>query len=53
MTGIKRESSSLAGIRSPISTDKESGIQYVESEINGVESKIQAYLGSLYMGRVS
>ena len=43
----------MTGIRSPISTDKESGILYLESEINGVESGIQAYLGSLYMGRVS
>jgi len=36
-------------IRNPSSTDKESGIQYFESEIQGVESRIQDCLGFPYM----
>ena len=35
------------GIRNP--TDKESGIQYFESEIHGAESRIQDCLGFPYM----
>ena len=38
-------------IRNPSSTDKETGFQYLESKINGVESKIQKCLGFLSMGR--
>ena len=38
-------------IRNPSSTDKETGFQYLESEIHGVESKIQNCLGFLSMGR--
>ena len=38
-------------IRNPRFTDKESEIQYLESEIHGVESRIQNSLTDLYMGR--
>ena len=38
-------------IRNPSSTDKESGIQYVESRIHSVESRIKDFLGLPYMGR--
>ena len=33
------------GIRNPSSTNKESGIQYVESRIHSVESRIKDFLG--------
>ena len=39
------------GIRNPSSTDEESEIQYLESGIHGVESRIQDCLGFRYMGR--
>ena len=39
------------GIWDPGSTDKESRIQYLESGIHGVESRIQDGLGFLYMWR--
>ena len=39
------------GIRKPSSTDKESGIQYLESRIHSVESRIEDFLGLPYMGR--
>ena len=39
------------GIRNPSSTDKESGIQYLESRIHSVESRIEDFLGLPYMGR--
>ena len=38
-------------IRNPSSTDKETGFQYLESKIHGVESRIQNCLGFLSMGR--
>ena len=38
-------------IRNPNSTDKETGFQYLESKIHGVESRIQNCLGFLSMGR--
>ena len=38
-------------IRNPRFTDKESEIQYLESEIHGVESRIQNSLIDLYMGQ--
>ena len=37
------------GIRNPSSTNKGSGIQYPESGIDGVESRIQGCLGFRYM----
>ena len=40
----------MIGIWNPSSTDKESKIQYLESGIHGVESRIQDCLGFLYMG---
>ena len=40
----------MIGIRNPSSTNKESKIQYQESGIHGVESRIQDCLGFLYMG---
>ena len=39
------------GIRHPSSVDKESGIQYLESRIHSVESRIEDFLGLPYMGR--
>ena len=39
------------GIRNPSSTDKQSGIQYVDSRIHSVESKIKDFFGLPYMGR--
>ena len=39
------------GIHNPSSTDKESGIQYVESRIHSVESRNKDFLGLPYMGR--
>ena len=39
------------GIRNPRSNDKESGIQYLESRIHGVESRIQDFLGFPFIGR--
>ena len=39
------------GIRNPRSSDKESGIQYLESRIHGVESRIQDFLGFPFIGR--
>ena len=39
------------GIRDPCSTDRESGIQYPESGIQCVGSRIQECLGFPYMGR--
>ena len=36
------------GVRNPSSTDKKSGIQYVESRIHIVESKIEDFLGLTY-----
>ena len=39
------------GIRNPSSTDKESGIQYLESEIHVVESRIHDFLGFPCMGK--
>ena len=42
----------IAGIHSTTSTDKESGIQYLESGIHGVESRIPDCLGfHYYLGR--
>ena len=41
----------MIGIQNPSSTDRKSGIQELESRIHGVESRIQDYLGFLYMGR--
>ena len=41
----------MQGIRNPSSTDKNSGIQYLESRIHGVESRIQECLGFPYIGR--
>ena len=38
-------------IRNPSSTDKESIIQYMESRIHSVESRIKDFLGLPYMGR--
>ena len=38
-------------IRNPSSTDKESRIQYMESRIHSVESRIEDFLGLPYMGR--
>ena len=38
------------GIQHPSSTDKESGILYLEYEIHSVESRIQDCLGSLTWG---
>ena len=40
------------GIQNPISTDKESWIQYLESGIHGMESRIQDFRGFLYMERI-
>ena len=40
------------GIWNPSSTDKENGIQYLETGIHGVESRIQDCLGFPYMGRL-
>ena len=40
------------GIQNPSSSDKESGIQYLESGIHGVESRIQDCLRFLYVGRI-
>ena len=40
------------GIQNSSSTDKESWIQYLESEIHGVESRIQDCFGFLYMERI-
>ena len=40
------------GIRNPNSINKESRIQYLESGICGVESRIQDCLGFSYMGRL-
>ena len=40
----------MIGIQNPSSTDKESKIQYLESGIHGMESRIQDCLGFLYMG---
>ena len=39
------------GIRNPCSTDKESEIQYLESGIHSMESRIQDCLGFPYKGR--
>ena len=39
------------GIRNPSSTDKQSGIQFVESRIHSVESRIKDFFGLPYMGR--
>ena len=39
------------GIWNPSSTDKQYGIQYLESGILGVESRIQFFLWIPYMGR--
>ena len=39
------------GIRNPRSSDKESGIQYLESRIHGVESRIQDFLWFPFIGR--
>ena len=41
------------GIRNASSTDKEFGIQHLESEIQGIESRIQDCLGFPYMGRLA
>ena len=41
------------GIRDPSSFDKESGIQYLESRIPGVESRIQDCLGFPYKRRTN
>ena len=41
----------MIGILNPSSTDKESRIQYLQSRIYGVESRIQDCLGFLYMGQ--
>ena len=38
-------------IRNPSSTDEESRIQYMESRIHSVESRIEDFLGLPYMGR--
>ena len=38
-------------IRNPSSSDKESGIQYLEFRIHSVESRIKEFLGLPYMGR--
>ena len=39
------------GIRNPRLSDKESGIQYLESRIHGLESRIQDFLGFPFIGR--
>ena len=41
------------GNRNASSTDKEFGIQHLESEIQGIESRIQDCLGFPYMGRLA
>ena len=45
----------MIGIHNPSSTDKKYGIQYLESGIHGVESKIQDCLGYVinYFGRTT
>ena len=39
------------GILNPSSTDKESGIQYLESRIHSVESRNEDFLGLPYIGQ--
>ena len=53
-SGIQHKESGILltiRIRNPKSIDRESVIQYFESGIHPVESRIQDYLGLLYMGR--
>ena len=39
------------GIRNPSSNDRKSGIQYLQSRIHSLESRIQDCLGLIYIGR--
>ena len=49
--GIRNPLLIAIGIHFPTSIDKESGIQYLESGIHGVESRIPDCLGFHYLGR--
>ena len=39
------------GLRNQRSTDKNSRVQYLESEVHGVESRVQDSIGFSYMGQ--